>query len=428
MTRTDRWGLPSGAQTDDAGSRFDDAVLDLCLMTGQPSAILTELVADGPDWPLPHIASAYLDLYAQTVEGNGSARARLQMAEDAGTGPTAREQAHLSAARQWWAQDLPRALATLQHWLDDHPRDLLALRIAQDLAFFTGDSDALLEVPADALEAWADSESERGIVAGMAAFGLEELGRYGDAEDAASEALVANPTDPWATHALAHVYEMQGRSVEGVAFLEESAPRWSQSFFASHNWWHLALFCIELDDLVGAAELLLGPVDATPSTIWFEVVNQVSLRWRLGLIGTDVALPSDLVDVLVARADEHLSVFNDLHAVAGLGLAGEPDALEQVLAGYGPDSTRPTAGPLLRGFADFAAGRFAEAARHLGEARAMTPTIGGSAAQRDLVDQTLLVATVRSGGSASRVAELVSTHPARWSTRTTERLLTGGEG
>src|SRR5664280_3300325 len=130
-----------------------------------------------PDWPLPHIASAYLDLYAQTVEGNGSARARLQLAEDAGTGPTAREQAHLSAARQWWAQDLPRALATLQHWLDDHPRDLLALRIAQDLAFFTGDSDALLEVPADALEAWADSESERGIVAGMAAFGLEEQGR-----------------------------------------------------------------------------------------------------------------------------------------------------------------------------------------------------------------------------------------------------------
>jgi hypothetical protein len=140
-------------------------------------------------------------------------------------------------------------------------------------------------------------------------------------------------------------------------------------------------------------------------------------------LGVDVALPDDLVGVLVERADEHLSAFNDLHAVAGLALAGETDAVERVIAGYGPGSSLPTVGWLLRGVADFAAGRFTAAAEALTEARAVTPSLGGSAAQRDLVDQTLLVATVRSGGSARRIADLVATHPTRWSDGTTERLL-----
>jgi tetratricopeptide (TPR) repeat protein len=415
--------VPSAAPSDAAATRLDEAVLDLCLMVGQPSAILADLATTEPGWALPPVTTAYLDLYAQTVEGNRSAGEHLDMVRAQPAIPTEREAAHLDAARRWQAGALAGALATLARWLGHQPRDLLALRIAQDLAFFVGDGAALLDVPARALGAWPTDQPGWGIVAGMAAFGLEEQGHYGDAEELARRALEVNPTDPWAAHALAHVYEMQGRSSEGARFLNDSADRWSPSFFASHNWWHLALFCIERDDLAGATELLLGPIDGTSPTVWFEVVNQVSLRWRLHLLGVDVALPDDLVGVLVERADEHLSAFNDLHAVAGLALAGETDAVERVIAGYGPGSSLPTVGWLLRGVADFAAGRFTAAAEALTEARAVTPSLGGSAAQRDLVDQTLLVATVRSGGSARRIADLVATHPTRWSDGTTERLL-----
>jgi len=424
MTRFDRWGLASAAPSGDAAAHFDDAVLDLCLMAGQPSSILADLVETESGWTMPHIAFAYLDLYAQTVEGNRSAAGRLDEIDRSGVDWTARERAHAEAARQWHDGRIVGALETLARWLDGAPRDLLALRISQDLAFFTGDRTALLAVPAGALEAWSSSEAGRGIVAGMVAFGLEEQGHYAQAEDRAHEALADNPSDPWAVHAFAHVLEMQGRSDEGADFLRTSAPQWSPSFFASHNWWHLALFRIERDDFAGALDLLRGPIDAMTPTIWFEVVNQVSLRWRLGLLGIDIALGPTLVDVLVERADEHLSVFNDLHAVLGLALAGESEAMERVIAGYGPESARPEAGALLRGFADFAAGRYGDAARHLTRAHAMTPSIGGSNAQRDLVDQTLLVATVRSGGPAARVAELVATHPTRWSAGTTERMIT----
>lgn len=430
MTRTDRWGVPGGAGDDAAAARFDDAVLELCLMTGQPSATLDDVRAADPGWALAVTASAYLDLYAQTVEGNRAAAARLQSAAAATTPRTEREEAHLLAATQWHSGQVASALDTLDRWLAVRPRDLLALRVAQDLAFFLGDRTALAALPARALPHWAPTERERGLVAGMAAFGSEELGRYGEAEVLATSALEANPGDPWSAHALAHVYEMQGRSTLGADFLRASAPRWAPSFFASHNWWHLALFCIELDDFAGAGELLRGPIDATSPTVWFEVVNQVSLRWRLALLGTEVPLPDTLVDVLVARADEHLSVFNDLHAVAGLALAGRTDAVEHMLAGYdsgvaGRSGGDRTAALLLQGFADFAGGRFGECARGLTEARALVPSIGGSNAQRDLVDQTLLVATVRNGGPPGQIAELVASHPTRWSAATTDRVLAG---
>jgi len=423
MTRTDRWGVRGSAPSDTAGARLDDAVLDLCLMVGQPSAIVAGLIDAEPGWAMPPIVAAYLDLYAQTVDGNTTAGALLDTAQASITEQDERARAHYRAARLWHAGQLAAALDTLGRWLGDQPRDLLALRIAQDLAFFIGDGAELLGVPERALGSWSPTESERGIVAGMAAFGLEEQGCLPDAEDLATAALEANPSDPWATHALAHVYEMEGRSEIGAAFLRDSSPRWSPSFFASHNWWHLALFCIEQDDLEGATDLLHGPIDAPSPTVWFEVVNQVSLRWRLWLLGTEVPLPSELIEVLLARTDEHLSVFNDLHAVAGLALAGESDAVDRVIAGYGPGSDRPAVRHLLQGIADFADGRFAPAAEQLTAARTATASIGGSAAQRDLVDQTLLVATARSGGRADRIAELVATHPSRWSARTTERLL-----
>ena len=46
------------------------------------------------------------------------------------------------------------------------------------------------------------------ILKGMLAFGLEECGEYAKAEAAGQEALRLNRQDAWATHALAHVYEM----------------------------------------------------------------------------------------------------------------------------------------------------------------------------------------------------------------------------
>ena len=431
--QTDRWGVVMAAPPGAALDPFDDAVRSLCLMRGQPSSVLDQLSKAHGDWALVEIFRAYLDLYAQTAEGNELAGERLLLlGEDRSTWGE-RERAHHAAALAWGAGDLVDALNLLGEWVTVEPRDLLALRVTQDLAFFLGDQDALLSLPTRALSSWTPAKSDRGLVLGMAAFGLEEHGQFRDAEELARAALAIDPTDPWSTHALAHVMEMEGRSAEGVDFLRSSAPSWSPSFFASHNWWHLALFLLELDDTDGAIELLHGPISAAGSAVWFEIVNQASLLWRLMLVGADPGPPSpDLLSVLAERSEQTLSVFNALHAVAALSIGGQAEAVESIVRSYRSMTPSGTEALLLEGFAAFGAAEFEVAARSLTVARAGAASIGGSNAQRDLIDQTLLLATVRSGGSRSVVDELIDAHPFRWSQATTAKLTqrpeTGDDG
>ena len=60
-------------------------------------------------------------------------------------------------------------------------------------------------------------------------FGLEECGDYDAAFRMGSQALERNPLDAWATHAVAHVYEMQTRQQEGVTFLTDTRLRLESS-------------------------------------------------------------------------------------------------------------------------------------------------------------------------------------------------------
>ncbi|MFO1265635.1 MAG: hypothetical protein U1F67_01760 [Rubrivivax sp.] len=76
----------------------------------------------------------------------------------------------------------------------------------------------------------------------MHAFGLEETGDYARAERGGQRAIELEPRDTWAWHAVAHVHEMRNAPEDGIAWLLNAA-HWSRdSFFAAHNWWHLALF------------------------------------------------------------------------------------------------------------------------------------------------------------------------------------------
>ena len=69
------------------------------------------------------------------------------------------------------------------------------------------------------------------------------------AEAAARRAIEMRRKEPWAHHALAHVMLTQGRIAEGHAFLQDVSTTWTglNSFMVTHNWWHQALFALELD-------------------------------------------------------------------------------------------------------------------------------------------------------------------------------------
>jgi tetratricopeptide (TPR) repeat protein len=399
----DRWGVPVLGATDAGMAAFNTAVESLLALAGDPVAEAEAAAAAAPQLILARVYRAYLSLYGCTAAGVAEAAAMLDGLDAAGG---EREALHLRAARAWAAGDWAGAARALERALVAHPRDALALKVAQDLYFFLGRRLDLRDVAARVLAHWPAGEPGWGYVQGIYAFGLEENGDYGQAQDRARAALAANPRDVWSVHAVAHVHEMQGQHRAGVAFLAATAPDWDSSYFAVHNWWHKGLYHLELGELGAALDLYDASVRARPSLEWLDIVDAAALLWRLALYGADVAdraarLADDIAPLL---ASAPVYVFNDWHAVMTLGLAGRsarPVTDSQRLATGTNRAAAERAGrALLDGFSAFAAGHYGDALDQLIDIRDAASAVGGSHAQRDVIDLTLVAAAARAGEPA----------------------------
>jgi tetratricopeptide (TPR) repeat protein len=425
ISYADRWGVPVQAADGAAVLLLDQAIEDLVTLSGDPVGGTEAAIRADGELALARIYRAYLSLYATTADGAAEAGALIKPLEAGrpglSAGPlAAREALHLAAARAWADGDWQAAARALERALVANPRDLLALKAAQDLYFFLGSRLELRDVAARVLPAWPQEDPAWGYVQGMWAFGLEENGDYRGAEAAAANSLARNPKDVWGVHALAHVFEMEGRHEAGVSFLSSSSPDWAGSYFAVHNWWHLGLYLLELGRAGDALALYHERIRAARSTEWLDIVDASALLWRLSLYGTDVAAPaaalaadiSDLVDVPAY-------IFNDWHAVMTFGLAGDQARNGRILA-----ANRHLAAPtnrqaaqraglrLLEGFAAFTAGRPEVTVDLLIDIRPEAHAVGGSHAQRDVIDLTLIAAAARSG-QAGLARALVTERAAR---------------
>ena len=248
--------------------------------SGNPVRAVEAALGADNDLVLAHVLRAYLHLYATSADGVSHARKILDALHGV-SDIDEREVLHLRAARSWASGQWDDATHFLDRALLHDARDLLALKVAQDLYFFLGQTKDLLRVAARARSAWPPERPGWGSVEGMYAFGLEENGEYLQAEASARAALHKEPRDTWASHALAHVFEMQGRQVEGIAFMNDSSQYWASSYFAVHNWWHEALYHLELEDIDRVLSLYDGPIRGARSTEWLDLVDAASLLWRV---------------------------------------------------------------------------------------------------------------------------------------------------
>src|SRR6201994_568035 len=281
----DRWGVPVRAGNADSVALLDVAIEELAALRGDRVARADAAVAADDSLVLGHIYRAYLQLYGATPEGVAAAGEILKRLDEPVMGE--RELHHLRAARHWVEGDWEAATRSLERALLCHPRDLLALKVAQDLYFFLGNRLELRDTAARVLPAWTRDQPGWGYVQGIYALGREENADYRQAESRARAALDHNPRDVWSVHALAHVFEMEGSQRDGVEFLTASAPDWSPSFFAIHNWWHRGLYHLELGEISEALALYDDPIRAGRSTEWLDVVDAAAPLLRPALFGGD---------------------------------------------------------------------------------------------------------------------------------------------
>ncbi|MDE0718832.1 MAG: tetratricopeptide repeat protein, partial [Rhodospirillaceae bacterium] len=284
-------GLALTAASPEAVEAWDRTVRSYLGMRRDTGDRLKEAYAADADMAMAHCLRGYFMLLFSEAGRWSAGRKSLAKAQKAAADRpvTVRETGHIAALERWADGDMAGATALWDGILTDHPHDLLAMRLAHYTHFYSGDSTAMRDSLARIMHAWDPTVPDYGFVAGCYAFALEEDGDYARAEQRGREAVGINPDDPWGTHAVAHVMEMQGRQAEGIAWLSGLEPHWSQvQNFRFHLWWHRALFHLELGDYDAVLDLYDRGVREEESADYLDLTNAVALLWRLESEGVDV--------------------------------------------------------------------------------------------------------------------------------------------
>jgi tetratricopeptide (TPR) repeat protein len=385
---------------------YEEAVELMHSYFGDPVGRIDAALAEDPGFVMGHALRAGIMVSAADKGVEPMLKQSVEAAEALWSRANERERGHVAAARLWLDGDFEGATRRYAAILADYPRDSLALQLAHLGAFYLGHSASLRDFVARVLPYWDESVPGFNYVLGMRAFGLEEMGDYKRAEATGRRAVELNPRDPWAIHAVAHVMEMEGRPADGIAWLTEREKDWApDNGFAFHNWWHLALFHLDLGQADRVRALYDQRIRRQGSTTALEMVDAAALLWRLDLRGIDVeARWKELADCFEPMAGDAYYAFTDAHAMMAF-TADRRDksaatllaALERRAAEGGTNGmmTRDVGLPFARAIQAFGRGQFGEAIELLLAVRPIAHRFGGSHAQRDIVALTLLEAAIR---------------------------------
>jgi len=434
---TDVRGLELSAAGEAAARHYDETIEAYLGFRRDTGERLKRTFAADPEMPMAHCLRGYfMQLFAHAPL-HRRARESAAKAEAAAAGATARERAHVAALRAWVADDVAGATQIWEDILVEHPLDVLALKLAHYTHFYCGESGEMRNSVARVLPAWSEAVPGYGYVLGVKAFSLEEAGDYAAAEAAGRRAVELNPRDSWATHAVAHVMEMQGRTREGIAWLDGLSANWEGIHnFVNHLWWHLGLFHLEREDYDAVLKLFDERFGAPDSEEYLDICNATSMLWRLQARGVPVgARWQELAAKSESRIVDRLLAFADAHYMLAFAATGRWEAAERLREAAATASAaegahgwamRECGAEILQAITAYARGDFTAVVEHLWPIRGRVRCLGGSHAQRDLFQQMLILAALKGGRlklATALLAERAAGNPASaWSWKRTAEV------
>ncbi|MEV6946511.1 FAD/NAD(P)-binding protein [Streptomyces sp. NPDC051172] len=295
--------------------------------------------------------------------------------------------------------------ALVRH-LDAYPSDALALAAAVPTIAFSGVTDLDEDHALRLVERTSPAYDGHWFHTSLLAFLRQEQGRLHEAGELAHRALAVEPASGHAVHALAHVHYESGVHQAGRDWLDGWVSGQGRgAVHRAHFSWHIALHELALDDPAAVrrrwfAQLAPGRVVTgvralvdSGSLLWRA---RLSDSWRGELPAGDV-LSAVALDVLERPA----TAFTALHAAVALAAAGDLAALRRLRdhAAGADEVQREVIVPLCEAFAAVVEERFQDAVRGLDAVLPVLRRVGGSAAQREVVEETLLYALVSAGRS-----------------------------
>ncbi|MER8958477.1 tetratricopeptide repeat protein [Mesorhizobium sp. M0701] len=409
MAVSDAFGLTLSGATAAGLSSYSRAVRELQCFIGDPVGSVDRAIAEDPGFVMAHVFKGYLFGLATEREATAVAKACHEAALPLAA--TTCEQAHVAALGHLAEGRWDEAARVLEDIAIEFPLDALALQTGHQIDFFTGNARMLRDRIGRALPSWQSDMPGYHAILGMQAFGLEEMGDYARAERLGRTAVDIEPRDGWAQHAVAHVMEMQSRQKDGILWMRANPEAWTrESFLQVHNWWHLALFHYDLGETDEVLALYDGPIYGERSKLALNMVDASAILWRLHLGGVDVGERwTALAANWLPKASAGHYAFNDAHAMmafVGAGLEaparGLLEAQREAMRGKDDNAafTRDVGHPLTLAIKAFGEGNYAATIRLIRPIRAIAHRFGGSHAQRDVIDLTLIEAALRSGDGA----------------------------
>ncbi|PBB26871.1 peptidylprolyl isomerase [Mesorhizobium sp. WSM4312] len=408
MAIRDAFGLTFSGATEAGFTPYGQAVRELLCFIGDPVASVDRAISEDPGFVMAHVFKGYL--FGLATERDATAVARACHEAALPLAATTREEAHVLALGHLANGRWHDAARILEDIAIETPLDALALQVGHQIDFFTGNARMLRDRIARALPSWQGGMPGYHAILGMQAFGLEEMGDYARAEQLGRAAVEIEPRDGWAQHAVAHVMEMQSRQRDGIAWMRANPEAWTkESFLQVHNWWHLALFHYDLGEIDQVLALYDGPIYGAPSAMALNMVDASAILWRLHLGGIDVGDRWTALAANWPKAGAGDYAFNDAHAMmafvgAGLDTPARTllDAQREAMRGNGDNAafTRDVGHPLTLAIKAFGEGNYTEAVHLIRPIRTIANRFGGSHAQRDVIDLTLIEAALRAGDRA----------------------------
>jgi tetratricopeptide (TPR) repeat protein len=406
MTQDAQGHYLSGA-TVEAATAYDQAVRAFNLVHGDSIGLFDAARQTAPDFAMAYLGKAWVYAVANDPGLMTQATALVETARPLRLNE--REQAHLAALSHLVEGARAAAVAVLDRHLMHYPFDLVAHQAAALIDGFLGRFPWVRDRSARALPLWSKDQPGYGTLLAFHGFGSEEAGDYARAEDESRAAAELEPLSFWPHHTVAHVMEMTGRPEDGLGWMTAREALWSTPGHMNqvHIWWHKALFHLELGQYDAALALYDGPMRATQRALALSLTNATALLWRLDMLGVDVGERwREQADLWEHHADGKCLVFADIHAAMAELRSGQVARVERRLeamqqtAASGVEAAglyRTVGIPVVQGLAAFHRGAYAEAVELLLPVRVDLWQIGGSHAQRDVVDWTLTEAAVRAG-------------------------------
>ncbi|GEM75730.1 tetratricopeptide repeat protein [Vibrio sagamiensis] len=399
MTNDKRMLATSGI--DETGIVLFERVLEDTL-TFLPNAMkdLEELLNVYPSFTLGWIFKAY----SQASDGRRSTlpsiAAMAVNIENTAVAMNQREKLHLIALQQWAQNNLKAALDTWQHILSLWPLDIIAYRQFTGQAFWFGQKQRALQVSLQVLPYWDEKVPGYWMFAAAHAFALEEMGEYQLSEIFARQTLAINQRDLIAKHTIAHIFEMQGRTQEGIDFLQQSSVSFSEhNAFRGHLWWHLALFHLEQGEPEQALALFDQQIYPQDSSLYLDIQNAASLLARLDFVGVDVGERwHKLLGAVKDISGDSSIMFTELHNAMVLAKVGEIKTLEaninQIInQPFTRQEVELSSGTkIMQAIAAYHQGEFLKVIELMEPVRELHYKLGGSHAQQDVISQFLLMA------------------------------------